>query len=63
MARRCAICGRGARVGSKVSHADNVSKRKFRINLQRVKVKMSGEVKRILVCTRCLHAGKAKKIK
>jgi len=63
MARRCAICGRGARVGSKVSHADNVTKRKFRINLQRIKVKMNGEVKRILVCTRCLHAGKVKKIK
>ncbi len=62
MARRCAICGRGARVGSKVSHADNVTKRKFRINLQRIKVKMNGEVKRILVCTRCLHAGKVKKI-
>ncbi|UCG31273.1 MAG: 50S ribosomal protein L28 [candidate division WOR-3 bacterium] len=63
MARRCAICERSARVGSKVSHADNVSKRKFRINLQRVKVKMDGEIKRILVCTRCLHAGKVKKIK
>jgi large subunit ribosomal protein L28 len=63
MARRCAICGRGAQVGSKISHADNVTKRKFRINLQRVKVKMSGEAKRILVCTRCLHAGKVKKVK
>jgi large subunit ribosomal protein L28 len=63
MARRCAICERGARVGSKISHADNVSKRKFRINLQRVKVKVNGEIKRILVCTRCLHAGKVKKIK
>jgi large subunit ribosomal protein L28 len=63
MARRCAICGRRAQVGSKISHADNVTKRKFRINLQRVKVKMSGEAKRVLVCTRCLHAGKVRKIK
>jgi len=63
MAKRCAICGRGARVGSNVSHADNVSKRKFRINLQRVKVKTGGEIKRLLVCTRCLHAGKVNKIK
>ncbi|MBE0433529.1 50S ribosomal protein L28 [candidate division WOR-3 bacterium] len=63
MARKCAICGRGARVGSKISHADNVSKRKFNINLQRVKTKMGGETKRILVCTRCLHAGKVTKVK
>jgi large subunit ribosomal protein L28 len=63
MARRCAICGRGARVGSNVSHAENVSKRKFRINLQRVKVKQGGEIKRLLVCTRCLHAGKVHKVK
>jgi large subunit ribosomal protein L28 len=61
MARRCAICGRGARVGSNISHADKVSKRRFHINLQRVRVKMGGEIKRILVCTRCLHAGKVKK--
>ncbi|KPL14151.1 50S ribosomal protein L28 [candidate division WOR_3 bacterium SM1_77] len=63
MARRCAICGRGARVGSNVSHAENVSKRKFRINLQRVKVRKGGEIKRLLVCTRCLHAGKVNKVK
>lgn len=63
MARKCAICGRGARVGSKISHADNVSKRKFSINLQRVKAKVGGEAKRILVCTRCLHAGKVTKVK
>jgi len=62
MARKCAVCGRGARVGSKISHADNVSKRKFHVNLQRVKVKTKGGVKRLLVCTRCLHAGKVKKV-
>lgn len=63
MARKCAICGRGARVGSNVSHAENVSKRKFRINLQRVKVRKEGAIKRLLVCTRCLHAGKVNKVK
>jgi large subunit ribosomal protein L28 len=63
MARICAICGRGAQVGSNISHAENVSKRKFRINLQRVKVKKDGEIKRLLVCTRCLHAGKVDKVK
>lgn len=63
MARKCAVCGRGARVGSKISHADKVTKRKFHINLQSVKVKEKGEIKRLLVCTRCLHAGKVKKAK
>ena len=63
MARKCSICGRGARVGSSISHADNVSKRKFRINLQTVRIKKGGVTKRILVCTRCLHAGKVSKVK
>jgi len=63
MARKCSVCGRSARVGSKISHADNVTKRRFLINLQRVKVKIGAETRRVLVCTRCLGAGKVKKVK
>ncbi len=61
MARRCAICGRGAQSGSSISHAHNVTKRKFRINLQNVRVKAGGRVKKVLVCTKCLRSGKVVK--
>ncbi len=62
MARRCEICGKGPMSGHKISHAHNVSKRRFMPNIQRVKVRFpNGEVKRIKVCTKCLKAGKVVK--
>ncbi|MEO0107356.1 MAG: 50S ribosomal protein L28 [candidate division WOR-3 bacterium] len=61
MAKECAICGKKARVGSKISHAHNVSKRRFNVNLQRVRIKIDGKTKRVLVCTDCLSAGKVVK--
>jgi large subunit ribosomal protein L28 len=61
MARRCAICGKGAQVGSQISHAHNVTKRRFNVNLQRVRIKVDGKTKKVLVCTSCLSAGKVVK--
>lgn len=61
MARRCTICGRGAQSGSSISHAHNVTKRKFKINLQNVRAKVDGKTKKILVCTKCLRSGKVRK--
>jgi large subunit ribosomal protein L28 len=61
MARKCAVCGKIAQVGSKISHAHNVSKRKFNVNLQRVRIKIDGKTKKVLVCTGCLSAGKVVK--
>jgi large subunit ribosomal protein L28 len=61
MARRCAICGRGTQSGGHISHAHNVTKRKFKINLQSVRVKIHGKLKKILVCTKCIRSGKVNK--
>lgn len=61
MARKCEICGKGAQVGSKISHAHNVSKRRFNVNLQRIRIKVDGKIKKALVCTSCLSAGKVVK--
>jgi len=62
MARRCEVCGKGPMSGHKISHAHNISKRRFMPNIQRVKVVMpNGQVKRIKVCTKCLKAGKVVK--
>jgi large subunit ribosomal protein L28 len=61
MAKRCAICGRGARTGSSISHSMLHTKRRFKINLQNVRVKIGKKVKKMLVCTRCLRSGKVTK--
>ncbi len=61
MARRCEICGKGPMTGHRISHAHNVSKRRFLPNLQRVRAIVNGRVKRIRVCTACIRAGRVQK--
>lgn len=61
MAKRCEICGKGPVVGRQLSHAHNVSPRRFEPNLQTVKAIINGGVKRIRVCTRCLRSQKVVK--
>ena len=58
MAKRCDICGKGPAVGKNVSHAHNVTRRRFEANIQRVKVVVNGGVKRIRVCTRCIRSNR-----
>jgi large subunit ribosomal protein L28 len=57
MGKMCAICGKRPMVGSHVSHAHNVTKRRFNPNLQSVRAVFKGRVKKILVCTKCIKAG------
>jgi large subunit ribosomal protein L28 len=61
MAKRCEVCDKGPVVGRKVSHAHNVSSRRFEPNLQRVRVSVNGGTKRMRVCTRCLRSQKVVK--
>ncbi|MFC2075618.1 50S ribosomal protein L28 [candidate division KSB1 bacterium] len=58
MARRCEICGKEPIVGRRVSHAHNVTPRRWLPNLQRVRVNQEGKVRRIMVCTQCIKSGK-----
>ena len=58
MAQVCKICGKGPQFGNKISHAHNVSKRRWNVNLRPVKAEVPGGSKRIRVCTRCIKAGK-----
>ena len=59
--RQCEICGKQPSVGNNVSHANNKVKRRWEPNLQEVRAKVGGGVKRIRVCTRCIRAGKVHK--
>jgi large subunit ribosomal protein L28 len=61
MAKRCDICGKGPAFGRNVSHAHNVTPRRFQANIQRVKAVINGGVRRIRVCTRCLRSNRVVK--
>lgn len=62
MAKRCDICGRGPAYGNRVSHAHNVTRRRWHINLQRMRVRINGMQKRLKVCTACLRSGRVQKV-
>ena len=58
MAQRCDICGKRPAVGHRISHAHNVTKRRWLPNLVSVRAVAPGAPKRLRVCTRCVKAGK-----
>ncbi|MFV9646653.1 MAG: 50S ribosomal protein L28 [Desulfobacterales bacterium] len=58
MSRICEICGKKPLTGNNVSHAHNVTKRRFNPNLQRVRAVLNGRTKKIKVCTSCIKSGK-----
>jgi len=47
--------------GNNVSHAHNLTKRKWNPNLQRVRALVEGRPRQVDVCTRCLRSGKVTK--
>ncbi len=61
MAQVCEICGKGSRFGNRISHAHNLTRRRWNVNLQRVRAVVNGGHRRLLVCTRCLRSGKVTK--
>jgi large subunit ribosomal protein L28 len=61
MAQVCDICGKGPQFGNNISHAHNVTRRRWNPNLQAVKALVNGAAKRIRVCTSCIKSGKVAK--
>ena len=61
MAQVCDICGKGPQFGNKISHAHNVSRRRWNVNLRPVRARVNGANKRVRVCTTCLKSGKVVK--
>lgn len=57
MSKVCDICGKKPMTGNNVSHAHNVTKRRFNPNLQRVRALHDGRVRKMLVCTSCIKSG------
>ena len=61
MARVCDICGKGPQFGNAISHAHNVSKRRWNVNLRPVRAIVNGATRKLRVCTSCLRSGKVVK--
>jgi large subunit ribosomal protein L28 len=61
MAMICEICGKKPVVGRRVSHAHNVTARRFEPNLQSVRAVVNGATRRMRVCTRCIRSQKVVK--
>ncbi len=57
MSRKCQITGVGALVGNNVSHSHRVSKRRWNVNLQKVRVLVDGRAVRLNVSTQALKSG------
>jgi large subunit ribosomal protein L28 len=62
MAKVCEMCGRGPLFGNRISHAHNVTKRRWNLNLQSVRAIVDGSHKRVKVCTSCIKNGKVVKV-
>jgi large subunit ribosomal protein L28 len=61
MAHRCEVCGKGPSYGNVVSHANNTRRRRWNVNLRRVRAIVSGVRRHVRVCTTCLRSGRVRK--
>src|SRR5438105_2814505 len=58
---RCEICNKGPIYGNRVSHAHNLTRRRWNPNLQRVRVVVGKTHKSMRVCTNCIRSGRVAK--
>jgi large subunit ribosomal protein L28 len=61
MAKVCQICGKGPRFGNHVSHAHNLTKRRWNPNLRSIRAVQGRTVRRMRVCTQCMKSGRVQK--
>ena len=62
MAQRCDICGKRPQTGNRISHAHNVTRRRWNVNLHRMRARVGGVQRRVRVCTGCLRSGRVQKV-
>ena len=61
MAQHCQFCGKTPMSGHRVSHAHNVTNRKWHVNLKSLPAAAAGTPRKVSACTRCLRSGKVTK--
>jgi large subunit ribosomal protein L28 len=71
MAKECTICGKSSMTGNRIIrhglpkksggiglHTTGITRRRFKPNVQRVKIKLNGGNRTVSVCASCIKAGK-----
>ncbi len=61
MAKICVICNKSKATGFQISHSNIKTKRKWRPNIQKIKIMLDGSPKRVNVCSRCIKSGKVQR--
>ena len=61
MSKECCVCNKNATAGNTVSHSNRHTKRVFKPNLKKVRIKDGASTKMAYVCTRCLRSNKVER--
>ncbi|MFH0948077.1 MAG: 50S ribosomal protein L28 [Elusimicrobiota bacterium] len=61
MAFKCVVCDKKSTSGHRVSHSNKKSNRKFKPNLQNIKIMLDGKKSYNYVCTKCIKSNKVVK--
>jgi large subunit ribosomal protein L28 len=61
MASSCEICGKRPIYGNRISYAHNVTSRRWKPNLRRVKAVVNRAHRTLMVCTSCIRSGRIAK--
>ena len=61
MAFKCIVCGKKTKSGHRVSHSNKKSNRKFKPNLQKIRIVLDGKKSREYVCVKCIKSSRVKK--
>ncbi|MBM4457310.1 MAG: 50S ribosomal protein L28 [Chloroflexi bacterium] len=51
---KCDVCGKGPQFGHNVSHSMRHTKRRWNVNVQRMRTTEDGVAKRLYICAKCL---------
>jgi len=62
MSRKCFVTGRKGSTGNAVSHSNRKNKRKWGVNVQKVRILVDGKPKRVYVSARALKSGKVERV-
>ncbi|HJV44146.1 MAG TPA: 50S ribosomal protein L28 [Bacillota bacterium] len=62
MARVCFVTGKKASSGNARSHSNRATKRKWGVNVQKVRILVDGKPKRVYVSTKALRSGKVERV-
>lgn len=51
---KCEICGKGPQFGNNVSHSMRHTRRRWKVNVQRMTMNVNGVERRQYVCAQCI---------